>query len=220
MLQLVYKYCDAYDSAPRADKSIIVENIIGSIKSNGGRFLESTEQGPSSDSSNMNSNNKSLSGEWREVPHATAYNKVSHAFRSYRRSTGKTTNSSGSKKKNEKTSTNNNSLSVTPMAVGEVGVGSHFPFFAPGGGNAVASNHAAMMGMGMPSFHGHMATGGMVPPYPFASSYLAGSVPLGYGQPIVMWPNAQQQGVVGGNNGSTTIAKDATTNDTKNVCEV
>eukprot|EP00539_Tryblionella_compressa_P011872 CAMPEP_0178812878 /NCGR_PEP_ID=MMETSP0745-20121128/20065_1 /TAXON_ID=913974 /ORGANISM="Nitzschia punctata, Strain CCMP561" /LENGTH=184 /DNA_ID=CAMNT_0020473709 /DNA_START=1 /DNA_END=556 /DNA_ORIENTATION=+ len=80
MLRLVYHYQNDYDAAHRADKCKIVEDIIGTLKSAGGRFMEHVDSGKKDDSGNRTDSH------WVEVDHTTAYKKVSHAFRSHRKS--------------------------------------------------------------------------------------------------------------------------------------
>jgi hypothetical protein len=64
MLQLVDHHREEYNTTERASKNAIVERLICLIKSEGGRFLERVDE----------CGNDAY---WSEVPHATAYKKVS-----------------------------------------------------------------------------------------------------------------------------------------------
>jgi hypothetical protein len=133
MLRLVHKFQQAYDDAARNDKSVILEDIIGQIRSNGGKFMENLEE--STDTT------KSC---WQEVSHETAYKKVSHAFRSNRKvqlqhseqqhqpMTKKQKNGKASKKSknSEEHSQQYNMAAMGMPPMGNAG----FPFFAPGMG--------------------------------------------------------------------------------------
>lgn len=66
MLTIVDKYRERYQTAERKEKHDIVEEVMGIITGNGGKFLRRLD----------------YENYWIEVPHAVAYRKVGHAFRS------------------------------------------------------------------------------------------------------------------------------------------
>jgi hypothetical protein len=148
MLELVHKFQEAYDNAQRNDKSVILEDIIGQIQSNGGKFMENIEF-----EENKGSKTTTQSC-WQEVTHETAYKKVSHAFRSNRKvqlqhnqqedpnqppamKTTKKQKGGSSKKKTKKNTPNEmdpnqqyNNMATMGMPAMANGA---FPFFAPNG---------------------------------------------------------------------------------------
>ena len=69
MLGLIDQYKRQYNESPRDQKRPIVEEIIGILSSEGGRFLRRYNE-------DVNST------WWTEVPRQVAFDKVSHAFRS------------------------------------------------------------------------------------------------------------------------------------------
>mmetsp|Transcript_53777 Transcript_53777/g.60077 ORF Transcript_53777/g.60077 Transcript_53777/m.60077 type:complete len:518 (+) Transcript_53777:140-1693(+) len=69
MLGLIDQYKQQYNESPRDQKRPIVEEIIGILSSDGGRFLRRYNE-------DVNST------WWTEVPKFVAFDKVSHAFRS------------------------------------------------------------------------------------------------------------------------------------------
>jgi len=74
MLGLVDKYRERYQQAERKEKHDIVEEVMGIIGGNGGRFLRRVD----------------YENYWIEVSHAIAYRKVGHAFRSKARKVNST----------------------------------------------------------------------------------------------------------------------------------
>jgi hypothetical protein len=65
--QLVDYYTDKYEISGKMEKTCIAEIVIQMVKENSGRFLK-----------------RDNAGDWVEVDHATARNKVAHAFRNRR----------------------------------------------------------------------------------------------------------------------------------------
>jgi hypothetical protein len=82
MREVVDRYRARYDTAERETKRPIVEEVMDEIKRDGGRFLRRKEDEKAGDGDEEDF--------WVEVNFPVAFEKVSHAFRSKRRTTSQT----------------------------------------------------------------------------------------------------------------------------------